>query len=165
MPRFAAEASLYRTLRHYKTGRGRQPVSSSPQMLNQVWPALEQEGDGEVIRVHGCPAGWGGSWPDCIPPPLTEPPTGGGGDGWPPGDGSTDGGYGGGGGTPGHVCNWSDPGRAVAEQTCKAYGQKKGISNVYAWCVPKGGGTAKFCCWKKPNGTACVPVTTAMQGT
>jgi hypothetical protein len=88
MPRFAAEASLYRTLRHYKTGRGRQAVSSSAQMHNLAWPALE------IIPIEGCPAGWGGSWPDCSPPPpLTEPPTGGGGggNGEGPDDGPEDG--------------------------------------------------------------------------
>jgi hypothetical protein len=163
MPALTAEASLYKTNRYYRAGR--YTIDSSAQTGSPVWPALREQ-EGEIIEVHGCPPGWTDYGGTCFPPPVTEPPTGG--DDWPTGDGPTDGGYkGGGGGTPGHVCNKSDEGQAVADQTCKAYGKRKGISNVYAWCKPvSGGGTAKYCCWNKPDGTfGCVPVTTAMQGT
>ena len=77
MPRFNAEASLYKTSGHYRTS---QPmVNSSVQIGRSVWPAAEQEG--EVIHVHSCPPGWTDYGGTCFPPPVTEPPVGGGGDG------------------------------------------------------------------------------------
>ena len=91
MPRFAAEASLYKTSGHYRTGGH---INSSAQTGSRVWPAVREQG-GEVIDVcEDDPS-------KCWPPPLTEPPVGGG-DGWPPGGGPTDPGFGpgGGGGTP-----------------------------------------------------------------
>src|SRR5437870_5464973 len=86
-PGFSAEASLYKTSGHYRTGR--YTIDSSAQTVNPVWPAVINVG-GEVIEIHD----WG--------PPLTEPPVlvdwGGGGGGGRGFTGEGPGGPGGGGG-------------------------------------------------------------------
>ena len=158
MPSFTAESSLYKTRGRYWSGR--HIVNSLAQTGSAVRPALEQEG--EVIHVHSCPPGWTDYGGTCFPPPVTEPPTGGAGGNWPIGDGPTDGGYGGGAGTPpkkAHECNKSDFGgsqgaAAAAKEACRSWGERKGISNVYIWCVPTSGGrTAKSCCYNTGLGT------------
>jgi hypothetical protein len=75
MPGFTGDASLYRTKRHYLTGRNRQAIHLPAPTIETIHPARE-----EVIEVHSCPPGyndWGGT---CYPV-LTEPPWGGGGGG------------------------------------------------------------------------------------
>jgi len=72
MPRFTAEASLYKTSGHYRTGR----VNLSAEMIRTIHPARE------VIEIHDCPPGesrLGGTGP-CWPDPLTEPSVGQGGE-------------------------------------------------------------------------------------
>jgi hypothetical protein len=91
MPAFTAEASLYKTSWHYRTGR--HTVNTSPRMLSPVWPALREQ-EGEIIHVHGCPPGFRDIGGSCWPIPLTEPPIGGGGGGLPSGGGPSDGGGG-----------------------------------------------------------------------
>jgi len=69
-PRFTAEASLYRTRRHYKTGR--QAIHVPTQMINTIGPALiRQDGidcancvGGECAQLH-CFENWthGGGGP------------------------------------------------------------------------------------------------------
>src|SRR4030095_1061815 len=77
MPRFTAEASLYRTNGHYRTGRNSHAVNSSAQMISPIHPAREK------IEVHGCAPGsylvdnGDGTW-DCWSNPD---PWGGGGGG------------------------------------------------------------------------------------
>jgi hypothetical protein len=75
IPTFTAEASLYKTSRHYRAARP--AVSLSAQKVSPVYPALR---GGETIHVHSCPVGWT-DWGGTCYPPLTEPPVGGGGGG------------------------------------------------------------------------------------
>jgi hypothetical protein len=96
MPRFAAEASLYKTSGQYRTGR--YVTHPSARIASPIYPAL-RAGDGEVINVHSCLPGYalwesGDQW-GCT---LVEPPTGGGDDGVPTGGYDGPGGGGGGGG-------------------------------------------------------------------
>jgi hypothetical protein len=153
MPRFAAEASLYKTSGHYRTGGH---INSSAQTGSRVWPAVREQG-GEVIDVcEDDPS-------KCWPPPLTEPPVGGG-DGWPPGGGPTDPGFGpgGGGGTPPgpRHCHRSDFGSEDEFELAVGDCIQWGGLGAYAWCIPqRGGGSKKLCCRKQPNGRSqCVPL-------
>jgi hypothetical protein len=67
MPTFTAEASLYQTGGHYRTG---QPATTStPPLIGPIHPALMAE---EVIYVQGCPPGWQDIGGSCWPPPLSE---------------------------------------------------------------------------------------------
>lgn len=169
MPQFTAEAGLYQTSEHYRTGW--HTVDPPAQTLSAIRPAMREQ-EGEVIHVHGCAPGWTDYGGICFPPPVTEPPTGGAGDDWPTGGGPTDGGYGGGGGTPpkqAHECNKSDFGgsqgtAAAAKGACRAWAERKGISNVYLWCKPVSGGrTTKFCCFNSGLGIRqCVSLGAAM---
>ncbi|WHZ16081.1 MAG: hypothetical protein OJF52_002930 [Nitrospira sp.] len=92
LPRFTAEASLSKAHGQYRTSR--HTVNPSAQTVGPIWPALEQEQEGEVIHVHGCPAGCiaVGEQPNitcvCIPPGGA----GGGGEDLPPGGRPDDGG-------------------------------------------------------------------------
>jgi hypothetical protein len=162
MPRFAAEASLYRTLRHYKTGRGRQAVSSSAQMHNLAWPALE------IIPIEGCPAGSSGSWPDCWTPPLTEPPTGGGGggNGEGPDDGPEDGVPTGGGKRPpkqkypppkgSKLCGAENPvwnANAAAAQKCEDQNNLLNL-DVGSYQTRCGPGNNLWCCYVRKRDNA-----------
>jgi hypothetical protein len=62
-PSFTAEASLYKTSRHYRSI----PYNASAQSVSPVWPAAE------VIEIHDCNPGFIklGEWPNmtCIPDP------------------------------------------------------------------------------------------------
>jgi hypothetical protein len=82
IPRFTAEASLYKTSSHYRTHGGRKAVDPSRRPGSQIWAALMEE-DGEVIHVHSCAPGYTEIGGVCWQNPLTEPPVGGG--DWPPG--------------------------------------------------------------------------------
>jgi hypothetical protein len=102
--RFSAEASLYVSSGHYRTG---EHALSSFRETNKLRPALER-GEvppitvpGEDIPIHSCPPGWQDLGGICWPPPLTEPPSGGGGGpGTPGGPFEGDNGPRGGGGGP-----------------------------------------------------------------
>src|SRR5215831_6899205 len=54
LPRFTAEASLYKTSGQYRTGR--HTVNPSAQIVSPIWPAAREQ-EGEIINVHGCPPG------------------------------------------------------------------------------------------------------------
>jgi hypothetical protein len=86
MPRFSAEASLYRASGHYRTGR--HALNLSPQMISKMYPAMEvievfgsppcrpgfiNLGEGVCVRDPSLPAGGGlpGGSPD---EPGAEPP-------------------------------------------------------------------------------------------
>lgn len=103
MPRFSAEASLYETNEHYRTGM--QVIKLSVQTINPIRPALREQ-EGEVIHVHSCPPGFSDIGGSCWPIPLDEPPHDAGvGDGGPRDGGPPDGGGGGGNGDkPPKVC-------------------------------------------------------------
>jgi hypothetical protein len=95
IPAFTAEASLYKTSGHYRTGR--HMVTPTAQTVGLISPAAREQ-EGEVIHIHSCPPGWTDYGGTCFPPPVTEPPVGGGGgEGTPPGGGPDDDGPGGGG--------------------------------------------------------------------
>lgn len=70
MPRFTAEASLYETNGHYRTGM--QVIKLSVQTIIPIRPALREQ-EGEVIHVHSCPPGFSDIGGSCWPNPLTEP--------------------------------------------------------------------------------------------
>jgi hypothetical protein len=123
--RFSAEASLYISSGHYRTG---EHALSLFRETNRLRPAMER-GEvppitvpGETIPVHSCPPGWQDLGGICWPPPQTEPPSGGGGPGTPgfPGEPSGNGPPGPGGETPERPRPdpMSTPGKAWAAQ-CK----------------------------------------------
>jgi hypothetical protein len=89
MPRFTAEASLYRTRGQYRTGVEINTLSITTS--GPIYPAREME---EEIHIHSCAPGWTDIGGTCWPDPLTEPGGGGAGGGLP---GSGGGGSGGGG--------------------------------------------------------------------
>jgi hypothetical protein len=60
-PAFTAEASLYRTRRHYQTSKYRPAINSRG--ISSIWPDMKAE----EIDVHGCLPGYtlwesGGEW-------------------------------------------------------------------------------------------------------
>jgi len=105
MLRFSAEASLYISSGHYRTG---EHALSLFRETNRLRPAMERgevpiEVPGETIPVKSCPSGWDRIGGICWPPPQTEPPSGGGsGPGTPgvPGQPNGEGPHGPGGETP-----------------------------------------------------------------
>jgi hypothetical protein len=119
MPRFTAEASLYKTSGHYRTGR----VNLSAEMIRTIHPARE------VIEIHDCPPGesrLGGTGP-CWPDPLTEPSVGQG------GESSGSGGAGEGSGPGGGVSHGKPPkdkpkppGRSLPKRPPKDYRPERG---------------------------------------
>lgn len=97
MPRFTAEAVLYKTSGHYRTGR--QAINLSAEMIRPIHPARE------VIEIHSCPPGWSDIGGTCWPDPLMEPGGGSSEPGTPgvpgeTGEGGRPGGGGGNGGVP-----------------------------------------------------------------
>ena len=64
MPGFTAGASLYRTNRHYRTGRNRQAIHLPAPTIETIHPARE------VIEVHSCPPGWTDYGGTCVPGSL-----------------------------------------------------------------------------------------------
>jgi hypothetical protein len=86
MPRFTAEAGLYKRSGHYRTSR--QAINLSAEMIGTIHPARE------VIEIHSCAPGWTDIGGTCWPNPLTEPSGSGSGGGGMPGSGG--GGSGGG---------------------------------------------------------------------
>jgi hypothetical protein len=86
MPRFTAEAGLYKRSGHYRTSR--QAINLSAEMIRTIHPARE------VIEIHSCPPGWSDIGGTCWPNPLTEPSSSGSAGGGMPGSGG--GGSGGG---------------------------------------------------------------------
>jgi hypothetical protein len=86
MPRFTAEAGLYKRSGHYRTSR--QAINLSAEMIGTIHPARE------VIEIHSCPPGWTDYGGTCWPNPLTEPSSSGSAGGGMPGSGG--GGSGGG---------------------------------------------------------------------
>ena len=100
IPRFSAEAALYKTQGGYRTARHRQEINSAAQTDGPVYAAMRAE---ETIHVHSCAPGWTEVGGECWPDPLSEPSWGspfdtGGGSG--SGGGSGGGGGGGGSGQP-----------------------------------------------------------------
>jgi hypothetical protein len=95
MPRFTADASLYKTSGQYRTGR--RTVNRSAQTAGPIWPAVKEQ-EGEVIHVHSCAPGWTDIGGTCWPDPLTEPEAGGGEPGVPGGSPGGESGEPGGGG-------------------------------------------------------------------
>ena len=88
MPRFSAEASLYRASGHYQTGG---QALSLPRRTNSLRLALETRGE-EIVIVKDCPPGWErlgeGTCVRALPGgggPAGPPGPGGGGEGSPPG--------------------------------------------------------------------------------
>ena len=65
MPRFTAEASLYKARGHSRTGS--QAINLSIEISRTIHPARE------VIEIHSCPPGWSDIGGSCWPDPLTEP--------------------------------------------------------------------------------------------
>jgi hypothetical protein len=123
IPRFTAEAALYKTSAHYRTFGGRKSVDSSSRTGSQIRAALMEE-DGGVIHVHSCAPGYTEIGGVCWQNPLTEPPVGG--DDWPPGGGPSDvppDGGGGGGGGDGSTAEQRGAKWAKECQTAKFPGQ------------------------------------------
>jgi hypothetical protein len=179
MPRFTAEASLYWSNRHYRTGRNALPFTRP--MISPIYPSIgkgelgtEPGEPGEVIRVHGCAPGWtdiGGScWPDPITEPPSTPPS------TPPGTPRDDGPVderegphvpGGESGVPRegepsskkppkpYMCTIDDFGSYMdfvdANHRCENAFHSY---NAYLWCKPSGGGgpTKISCCYKYTSG-------------
>src|SRR5262245_39953415 len=84
-PQFTAEASLYRTRGHYRTGV---QVNKLPaKTIGPIYPSSEME---EEIHVHSCAPGWTDIGGTCWPNPLTEPSWGGSAGGGMPGSGGAD---------------------------------------------------------------------------
>ena len=158
MPRFTAGASLYRTNRHYRTGRNRQAIHLPASTIETIHPARE------VIEVHNCPPGWTDYGGTCFPDPLTEPSGGGGGG---PGPGTGGGGEGGvpgpgGGGTPTphqkppKVPSTQRPPRPQEGMACNAFiRSKKGDS----YDIPDGRyskGTSTLSDWNCCDSNRCI---------
>jgi hypothetical protein len=55
MPAFTAEASLYKTSGHYRTGQ--RTINSSAQTVSPLYPAVRWQPD-EVITPHSCAPYW-----------------------------------------------------------------------------------------------------------
>jgi hypothetical protein len=126
VPKFTAEASLYQTGGHYRTGS--QVIHSLPRAISPITPAITSAEvpvnvPGEIIEVHGeapgCPLGWIKIGGTCV---LEGPPSGGG--SGTPGGGGEGGGPSGGAGTPFGDKPKDDP-RDIYGCTSKQYESKK----------------------------------------
>lgn len=95
MPRFTAEAGLYKRSGQYRTSR--QAINLSAEMIGTIHPARE------VIEIHSCPPGWTDYGGTCFPDPLTEPSSGSGTSSGGPGGGGQGGAPGPGGAGPGQT--------------------------------------------------------------
>jgi hypothetical protein len=117
IPRFTAEAALYRTSGRYRTGVQVNKLPATT--IGPIYPAREMEE--EVINIHSCAPGWTDIGGTCWPDPLTEPSWGGGtgGSGLPSGGG-------GGGGSGGLSGYWE----------CR-----NGCENAYSKCLDTCEGT------------------------
>jgi hypothetical protein len=95
IPQFTAEAALYQTNEHYRTGR--QVIQSLPRPIipTAITSEVPREVPGENIPLHSCAPGWEDIGGMCWPVPMTESPSSGGPAA--PGGGSAGSGPGGGG--------------------------------------------------------------------
>ena len=75
MPRFTADAALYQTSGHYRTGRNRGAIHLAARMISPIYPAEINVGH-EIIPIGPCAPGWEEIGGTCFPNPLTEPPLG-----------------------------------------------------------------------------------------
>jgi hypothetical protein len=151
IPAFTAEASLYKTSGHYRTGRHR--INSSAQTGSPVRPAAREQ-EGEIINVHGCPPGSiaVGEQPNITCVFIPGGGAGGGNGGIPPGGGPEDGGPLGGGGQQPPPLHFKVCGPCVSK-TPQDFALKVGQKHCYdMYCQPvikpKPGQPRPPACWK-----------------